>query len=227
MDTGDGILGTNMYAYCQNDCVNRVDPSGYASWWEKSGLGYAGEIHKAVQVHIMAVSRLSGITLRDEYVNSNGRADLVDLKTREVWEIKPLNRKYMGQASKQLNKYIAALEAETGKTWTKGGTSIGTNWVHFPFKSKTGKEFMVSYKNVGQGVIMYDYTPMDEWNKKNGSMPMTNGGYNWIPIVAGGGLALSAIGVGGILLAPLLIPAAPAIPGAIIYLADYFQQKAA
>ena len=28
MDTEDGILGTNMYAYCQNDPVMLVDPSG-------------------------------------------------------------------------------------------------------------------------------------------------------------------------------------------------------
>jgi hypothetical protein len=28
MDTGDGILGTNMYAYCQNDPVNFCDSSG-------------------------------------------------------------------------------------------------------------------------------------------------------------------------------------------------------
>jgi hypothetical protein len=29
MDTGDGVLGTNMYAYCLNDPVNGWDPSGY------------------------------------------------------------------------------------------------------------------------------------------------------------------------------------------------------
>jgi hypothetical protein len=27
-DTGDGVLGTNMYAYCQGDPVNFVDPGG-------------------------------------------------------------------------------------------------------------------------------------------------------------------------------------------------------
>jgi len=30
-DTGDGIQGTNMYAYCQNDPVNLYDPSGLKS----------------------------------------------------------------------------------------------------------------------------------------------------------------------------------------------------
>ena len=28
VDTADGILGTNMYTYCQNDPVNSYDPSG-------------------------------------------------------------------------------------------------------------------------------------------------------------------------------------------------------
>jgi RHS repeat-associated protein len=31
MDTGDGIMGTNMYAYCQGDPVNFGDPSGHAA----------------------------------------------------------------------------------------------------------------------------------------------------------------------------------------------------
>jgi RHS repeat-associated protein len=30
LDTGDGVLGTNMYAYCYGDPVNLVDPSGHA-----------------------------------------------------------------------------------------------------------------------------------------------------------------------------------------------------
>ena len=39
MDTEDGILGTNMYAYCQNDPVNGVDPSGYKSISTKGRYG--------------------------------------------------------------------------------------------------------------------------------------------------------------------------------------------
>jgi len=30
MDTADGIMGTNMYAYCNNDPTNKYDPSGLA-----------------------------------------------------------------------------------------------------------------------------------------------------------------------------------------------------
>ena len=29
MDTADGILGTNMYAYCHNDPINYYDPDGF------------------------------------------------------------------------------------------------------------------------------------------------------------------------------------------------------
>ena len=29
VDTGTGILGTNMYAYCENDPVNYIDPVSY------------------------------------------------------------------------------------------------------------------------------------------------------------------------------------------------------
>lgn len=34
VDTGTGIFGTNMFAYCENDPINFVDPDGY---WKKRG----------------------------------------------------------------------------------------------------------------------------------------------------------------------------------------------
>jgi RHS repeat-associated protein len=37
MDTGDGIMGTNMYAYCQGDPVNFADPSGHGKVFGKGG----------------------------------------------------------------------------------------------------------------------------------------------------------------------------------------------
>ena len=158
--------------------------------------------------------------------NTNGRADIANERTRELWEIKPFKRKYQGQASKQLDKYIAALNESVGQGWKRGGESIGTNWVHFPFKSGTGEEFMVSYRNMGEGVIMYEFTKMDTWRRQSKSVPNMDGG-SWIPLAAGAGLALGSVGVLGTLLAPLLLPLAPAVPGTIIYIADYLQQKAA
>jgi len=37
-DTGAGVLGTNMYAYCLNNPVNLCDPSGLAPSWATGGL---------------------------------------------------------------------------------------------------------------------------------------------------------------------------------------------
>jgi hypothetical protein len=49
MDTQDGILGTNMYAYCQNDPVNLWDPSGFASTYDLGKGWYAvKEMHDSI-----------------------------------------------------------------------------------------------------------------------------------------------------------------------------------
>lgn len=35
VDTGTGVLGTNMYAYCENDPINYSDPEGL---WKKEEM---------------------------------------------------------------------------------------------------------------------------------------------------------------------------------------------
>ena len=37
VSTGQGILGNNMFAYCNNNPINNVDPSGHCleCWWER------------------------------------------------------------------------------------------------------------------------------------------------------------------------------------------------
>ena len=56
VDTGTGVLGTNMYAYCENDPINYSDPEGL---WKKRGnedshekitrLTYAGENYRFLE----------------------------------------------------------------------------------------------------------------------------------------------------------------------------------
>jgi RHS repeat-associated protein len=94
MDTQDGILGTNMYAYCQNDCVNLVDPTG-------AKLGKS-EIHNAVQEHIrrsdsfmyatekwVAWTIAGGVDQNGNPVTQSGlgRIDLIRYDTGEIWEV--------------------------------------------------------------------------------------------------------------------------------------------
>ena len=84
--TGQGILGNNMFAYCLNNPVNRLDVSGSISIWYflvvDSDMGY---IHRAVVDHI----KDNYSYVRTEYSLSNfGRADIVHLEVHSVWEVK-------------------------------------------------------------------------------------------------------------------------------------------
>ena len=80
MDTEDGILSTNMYAYCQNDPVNGVDPSGakrrlLASVMSVDMLteqiqklyGYLQKLISEKSLLEIAATHMAGAFLKEEY----------------------------------------------------------------------------------------------------------------------------------------------------------------
>ena len=63
LSTGQGVLGHNSFAYCLNNPVNRVDPSGYSSFWDnlKNALTVVAVV--AIAVAAVAVIGTRGMAL--------------------------------------------------------------------------------------------------------------------------------------------------------------------
>jgi hypothetical protein len=181
MDTGDGILGTNMYAYCGNDPLNRVDPTGYV-WWEYfitfpelpwGAVSTYNEVHNAVTKEI--VRRSGGSLVREKRItygataksasgNNYGQGDIISLLTNEVWDVKPYSFGSYDQARNQLSWYTTAgsywNNSRTGRNspLTVGGDLPGGS---FSFTSKRGYMIDVNYWYQSNGVIFYDFYSLD------------------------------------------------------------------
>lgn len=96
-----------MFAYCLNDPVNHVDNEGTtALWYYMREVHDWGFIHRCVEAHIA----LTNLGIQTELVlNTGSRADLVEIATGEVWEIKhastaPMFR--MWDAVEQATSYL-------------------------------------------------------------------------------------------------------------------------
>ena len=66
VSTGQGILGTNMFAYCENNTVSRVDPTGHfwSEIWEFAKTAVT-EIGKAIGVLSPAYAGCGGAAVAD------------------------------------------------------------------------------------------------------------------------------------------------------------------
>ena len=92
-------LNNNIFAFCRNNSVNRVDKTGTAS----RKLKYLGEIHAQIQKDICNIHRNFQKELSFKKSNSkNGRVDLLEAKRKVayIWEIKPVSTPYSEQKSK-------------------------------------------------------------------------------------------------------------------------------
>lgn len=109
----------NLYVYCINNPIALCDSLGEAAT--------SGQIHnwvvRDIWIRYMPVGMLRDVTI-DYPSGGYGFADLVNVITREVWEVKRVTVSE-STAVKQLDKYIAGSirrENGTGKKLEKGGT---------------------------------------------------------------------------------------------------------
>jgi hypothetical protein len=186
-----------MYAYCDNDPVNLCDPTGM--------LSYPGQIHNIV-VDIIKGS-YPGMEKEQTIKYSDGtwgRADLVlydkNTNTAQIWDVKRDKESQIASGIKQVGKYITGTwkKAPRPKTKLERGGKILGNGMHFLIRNIGGETYYITYRDVGQGVIAYDYTKFldDEFIKKAAS------GAGGAALI--GASILLAIGSGG--------AAAPVIP---------------
>ena len=89
-DTGDGILGTNTYVYCQNDPVDLIDPHGmdayyfYLPEWQNEANKDLKALMRyynlpASKVHLIPIS--SANDLSTEWDSMQGTIDAVVINT--------------------------------------------------------------------------------------------------------------------------------------------------
>ena len=162
VSTGQGLLGNNMFAYCNNNPVCFCDPSGTKAeiWPILFGEHDPGYIHRAVQLHIIT----TGLFEKELYLPGVGRVDIYDPDTHEIWEIKhggsttEMQRIREDKAFEQVNRY-----RENRKDWLQIGHA-GAFTGEFVINCDR-QSYLVYYETPSPGVILYyvfgqiDYEP--------------------------------------------------------------------
>lgn len=146
VSTGQGVLGNNMFAYCLNNPIHRIDPSGT--------LAYPGEIHNEV---VRRISDKYGFKKEQIILYRGGgfgRADLIS-QNGQVWDVKRDKPRQIKAGKKQVQKYVENTWARSPETpLSVGGNEIETGY----FYHKSGlTTYKVTYRYAGDGVIAYDY----------------------------------------------------------------------
>ena len=169
--TGQGFVGCNMFAYCNNNPVMFADCDGVspiALWYYLFLNSEYGYIHRRVQERILATG-MGSLGMEISVSRSNGtkgRADIVNKTTGEVWEIKYANKtnptSALVLAEKQALSYVGAacnIPARKITSLGSAGMFSGTFMVNC-----LGVTYLVSYVTPSDGVIVYTVDALEQYD---------------------------------------------------------------
>jgi hypothetical protein len=122
LDTGTSIIGTNMYAYCGNDCVNMGDPDGTDAIYVLCYGGDAGGI-PVVGHSLLLLQDANGKWWGTEYTGSkpsNARVQTFEMTEYDWKRVKiPVNKTLTKGASTALIKGDFTKSLKLAQTYKK------------------------------------------------------------------------------------------------------------
>ena len=172
----------HLYAYCNNNPVNMVDPTGHEAetiypdnwnflpWWTR--IAVYRDVHKAVQ---NSIAKPGSNIVAEKVVTcldgKRGRVDLLNLETGEIWEVKHHNDKFpmipRALARRQLRRYAGATVADSGlnvqaplhpaDTLIASGTTTTT--------TKIG-DVIIEYWSSEPGIVEYAFRQAEQEPKR-------------------------------------------------------------
>ena len=159
--TGQGFIGSNMFAYCLNNPVTNADETGCSPWGALSLWDYWA-IHTEVQLACLALHGFDmEVSVRNP-AGKRGRLDLYDFKNNTYYEVKS------ERASKNPNTSLQMLRYDTSMITAKRykdhnipqPPSRGTKYVSGTIVYGI---YDVSYELREPGLIVY--TPYVNWTR--------------------------------------------------------------
>ena len=161
VSTGQGFIGCNMFAYCNNNIINSKDPTG--------------EHYTPGQIHDFVLEDICMHDPKKEYKNNYmiykerywghtyGFCDLYDTTTHEIWELKRINSgatcSFLA-ARAQLSNYVrnGVFKHRTDTNYVIGGekSTVDPNVFYKPDNDGEGV-YVIGYFDTGMGVLFYDY----------------------------------------------------------------------
>ena len=150
--TGQGILGCNMFAYCNNNPISSADADGTNPYGTLNIVDY-WFIHTCIQVMIRSETLWEMEVVVYDSNGVRGRLDLYDSLNKEFYEIKSIGAASNYNTVQQMQRYCDTVAFGDGRNCSK--IAPGTRKIEGSFQY--GKYNVVFYTSDSvSGLIIYE-----------------------------------------------------------------------